>query len=59
MDVTLAAQSGTPPAKVLVALPTANVWDKTELLLHSLAAVRDSFELLVLPPPLSAPPNVP
>lgn len=39
------------PAKVLVAVPTANVWDKTELLLHSLAAVQDPFELLVAPCP--------
>ncbi len=33
--------------EVLVAVPTANVWDKTELLLHSLAAVSDPFQLLV------------
>lgn len=31
----------------LVAVPTANVWSKTELLLHSLAGNSDSFELLV------------
>ena len=30
-----------------MAVPTANVWDKTELLLHSLAAVSDPFQLLV------------
>ena len=33
--------------KMLVAVPTANVWDKTELLLQSLAAVSDPFQLLV------------
>ena len=31
----------------LLAVPTANVWSKTELLIASLAAVKDKFELLV------------
>ena len=31
----------------LLAVPTANVWAKTELLIASLAAVKDKFELLV------------
>ena len=31
----------------LVAVPTANVWNKTEIMLASLAACRDDFELLV------------
>lgn len=35
----------TPP---VVAVTTANVWAKTQLMMHSLAAVRDPFELLVI-----------
>ena len=31
----------------LLAVPTANVWNKTELMVASLAAVNDGFELLV------------
>lgn len=33
----------------LLAVTTANVWDKTEKLLQSLAVCRDRFELLVMP----------
>jgi len=33
----------------LFAIPTANVWSKTELLLHSLAVVHDNLEVLVGP----------
>ena len=33
--------------QALVAVPTANVWAKTQLLLHSLAATSDSFQLMV------------
>jgi hypothetical protein len=28
-------------------VPTANIWNKTELMIASLAAVKDKFELLV------------
>jgi hypothetical protein len=31
----------------LLAVPTANIWNKTELMIASLAAVKDKFELLV------------
>ena len=34
----------------LLAVPTANVWEKTELLLQSLTANSDVFELLVSRP---------
>lgn len=37
-----------PSTTALLAVPTANVWAKTELLLHSLAAAHDNFELLVV-----------
>ena len=30
-----------------MAVPTANVWAKTQLLLHSLAATSDDFQLMV------------
>ena len=30
-----------------MAVPTANVWAKTQLLLHSLAAMSDDFQLMV------------
>lgn len=46
-----AATDGSPGsgggAHSLVAIPTANVWAKTELLLHSLAGNSDDFEVLV------------
>jgi len=39
---------GTPTRQTaLLAVPTANVWARTELLIASLAAVKDKFELLV------------
>jgi hypothetical protein len=38
---------GSGKRTALVAVPTANVWPKTQLLLHSLAAISDSFQLLV------------
>ena len=31
----------------LLAVPTANIWNKTELMIASLAAIKDKFELLV------------
>ena len=37
------------PMSALFAVTTANVWRKTELLLHSLATIKDSFEILVWP----------
>ncbi len=40
----------------LVAVPTANVWDKTQLLLASLEGNSDSVELLVRLPSVSEPP---
>ena len=40
--------AGSPTQQTaLLAVPTANVWAKTELLIASLAAVKDKFELLV------------
>jgi hypothetical protein len=39
--------AGSRKHKVLVAVPTANVWAKTQLLLHSLAATSDDFQLMV------------
>lgn len=41
------SRAGGGEGSALLAVPTANVWAKTELLLHSLAAVRDRFDLLV------------
>lgn len=38
---------GAASTKSLVAIPTANVWEKTQLLLHSLAANSDHFEVMV------------
>lgn len=32
----------------MLAVPTANVWEKTQLMLHSLAAITDPFELVVV-----------
>lgn len=37
-----------PSITPMLAIPTANIWAKTELLLHSLAVVPDRFELLVV-----------
>jgi hypothetical protein len=39
--------AGSRKRKALVAVPTANVWAKTQLLLHSLAATSDAFHLMV------------
>ncbi len=36
---------------MLVVVPTANVWSKTELMLQSLTANSDSYEMLVRPLP--------
>ena len=38
---------GSRERKAVVAVPTANVWAKTELLLHSLATISDDFQLMV------------
>ena len=45
------ATAATAPLQqtALLAVPTANIWSKTELLIASLAAVKDKFELLVRP----------
>lgn len=32
----------------MLAVPTANVWEKTQLMLHSLVALNDPFQLLVI-----------
>ena len=46
-DSMAGSTAGSGKHTALVAVLTANVWPKTQLLLHSLAAISDSFRLLV------------